>query len=87
MRSGSKPLKVAVLDGTGTLGPAVEEALRAARFADKPRFDVQPVASGAPGSRGEAGLKKAVLGGGLDGYLELPRTRWRRARRATSAAT
>jgi ABC-2 type transport system permease protein len=71
MRSGSKPLKVAVLDGTGTLGPAVEEALRAARFADKPRFDVQPVASGAPGSR-EAGLKKAVLEGGLDGYLELP---------------
>jgi ABC-2 type transport system permease protein len=71
MRSGSKPLKVAVLDGTGTLGPAVEEALRAARFADKPRFDVQPVASGAPGGR-EAGLKKSVLEGGLDGYLELP---------------
>ncbi len=71
MRSGSKPLKVAVLDGTGTLGPAVEEALRAARFADKPRFDVQPVGSDAPGGP-EAGLKKAVLGGELDGYLELP---------------
>ena len=71
MRSGSKPLKVAVLDGTGTLGPAVEEALRAARFADKPRFDVQPVGLDAPGGR-EAGLKKAVLEGKLDGYLELP---------------
>jgi ABC-2 type transport system permease protein len=71
MRSGSKPLKVAVLDGTGRLGPAVEEALRAARFDDKPRFDVQPVGAEAPGGPG-AGLKKAVLEGGLDGYLDLP---------------
>ena len=71
MRSGSKPLKVAVLDGTGTLGPAVEAALRAARFDDKPRFDVQPVGPDAPGDP-EAGLKKAVLEGRLDGYLHLP---------------
>ena len=71
MRSGSKPLEVAVLDGTGTLGPAVEAALRDARFDDKPRFDVQPVGLDAPGG-GEAGLKKAVLEGKLDGYLELP---------------
>jgi ABC-2 type transport system permease protein len=71
MRSGSKPLKVAVLDGTGTLGPAVEDALRAARFDDKPRFEVQPVGPDAPGGQ-EAGLKKAVLEGGLDGYLDLP---------------
>jgi len=71
MRSGSKPLEVAVLDGTGTLGPAVEAALRDARFDDKPRFDVQPVGPDAPGGR-EAGLKKAVLEGKLDGYLALP---------------
>ena len=71
MRSGSKPLKVAVLDGTGTLGPAVEEALRAARLNDKPRFDVQP-AGGEPAAGREAVLKKAVLEGKLDGYLELP---------------
>jgi ABC-2 type transport system permease protein len=71
MRSGSKPLKVSVLDGTGTLGPAVEEALRAARLNDKPRFDVQP-AGGEPAAGREAVLKKAVLEGKLDGYLELP---------------
>ncbi|HSD67518.1 MAG TPA: ABC transporter permease [Vicinamibacteria bacterium] len=65
LRSSSKLLKVAVLDGTGTLGPAVEDALRAARFGDKPRFDVQPAG-------GEAALKKAVLEGRLDGYLDLP---------------
>jgi ABC-2 type transport system permease protein len=71
LRSGSKPLRVSVLDGTATLGPAVEEALRGARFDDKPRFDVQPVAGVAPAAR-EATLKKAVLEGRLDGYLELP---------------
>jgi ABC-2 type transport system permease protein len=71
MRSGSKPLKVAVLDATGALGPAVEDALRAARFDDKPRFDVQPVTAGAPGVP-EAALRKAVLDGQLDGFLELP---------------
>ena len=71
MRSGSKPLKVAVLDRTGTLRPAVEDALRAARFDDKLRFDVQPGDESAPGAR-EAGLKKAVLEGRIDGYLELP---------------
>jgi ABC-2 type transport system permease protein len=71
MRSSSKLLKVAVLDGTGTLGPAVEDALRAARFDGKPRFDVQPAAGEPPAAR-EAALKKAVLGGNLDGYLELP---------------
>jgi ABC-2 type transport system permease protein len=68
-RSGSKPLRVAVLDGTGTLQAAVEEGLRAARFDGKARFDVQP----APGAEAsEAPLKKAVLDGRLDGYLHLP---------------
>jgi ABC-2 type transport system permease protein len=71
MRSGSKPLKVAVLDASGALGPAVEDALRAARFADKPRFDVQPAGAEAPAAR-ERALRKAVLAGELDGYLDLP---------------
>jgi ABC-2 type transport system permease protein len=66
MRSGGKQLKVAVLDGTGTLRPAVEDALRAARFDDKLRFDVRPET----GSEDE--LKKAVLEGELDGFLQLP---------------
>jgi ABC-2 type transport system permease protein len=66
MRSGSRPLQVAVLDGTGTLRAAVEDALRTARFDDKLRFDVRPET----GSEGE--LKKAVLAGELDGFLQLP---------------
>jgi len=64
-RSGGKPLRVAVLDLEGSLRPAVEAGLRAARFDDKARFDVQPTGSA------EA-LKKAVLQGRLDGYVELP---------------
>ena len=80
-RSSSKPLRVAVLDATGTLQSAVEEGLRAARFDGKARFDVQPVPRSAPevgpavappAGAGEATLKRAVLEGRLDGYLHLP---------------
>ena len=56
-RSSSKPLRVAVLDGTGTLQAAVEEGLRAARFDGKVRFDVQPV----PGSAPEASRRVASI--------------------------
>jgi ABC-2 type transport system permease protein len=69
-RSTSKPLRVAVLDKTASLQGAVEEGLRAARFDGKARFDVRPAAGGKPEE--EARLKKAVLDGTLDGYLELP---------------
>jgi ABC-2 type transport system permease protein len=65
MRSGSKKLRVSVLDETGALGGRVEEALRVARWDDKLRFEVLP-------SEPEAALKRAVLEGRLDGYLELP---------------
>jgi ABC-2 type transport system permease protein len=71
MRSSSKLLVVAVLDRVGTLGPPIEEALRAARFDDKPRFDVQ-AAGGEPAAAREAALKKAVLERRLDGYLVIP---------------
>jgi ABC-2 type transport system permease protein len=72
IRSGSKPLRVAVLDRTAKHGPTVEDALRrAARLDDKPRFDVQP-SGGGPAGVQEAALKKSVLEGRLDGYLELP---------------
>jgi ABC-2 type transport system permease protein len=70
-RSSGKPLRVAVLDGTGTLRGAVEAALRAARFDGKARFEVQEAPSG-PVDAAEAALKKAVLERRLDGYLELP---------------
>jgi ABC-2 type transport system permease protein len=65
MRSGSKPIRVSVLDRTGRLGPRVEGALRAARWDGKPRFEVVP-------AEAEPALKRAVLEGRLDGYVELP---------------
>jgi ABC-2 type transport system permease protein len=71
IRSSSQPLRVAVLDRTGTLGSRVEEALRNARLDDKPRFDVQLSGAQTPVAR-EAALKEATLGGRLDGYLVLP---------------
>ena len=96
-RSSSKPLRVAVLDGTGTLQSAVEEGLRAARFDGKARFDVQPV----PGSAPEAGpaaarprpgparrlSRRPSWKAGSTAISTFPRTRWRPGRRATTAAT
>jgi ABC-2 type transport system permease protein len=63
-------LRVAVLDHSGQLGPAVESALRAARFDNKLRFDVR--AGAGPSQDREAALRTAVLGDELDGYLEIP---------------
>jgi ABC-2 type transport system permease protein len=71
MRSGGKLLRVAVLDASGRLQAEVEEALRAARFDGKPRFDVQGAGEGPPETR-EVALKEAVRQGRLDGYLHLP---------------
>jgi ABC-2 type transport system permease protein len=70
-RSSGKLLQVAVLDETGTLQTRVEEALRSARFGDKPRFDVRP-GGDEPFEARQAALKTAVLEGRLDGYLHLP---------------
>jgi ABC-2 type transport system permease protein len=69
-RSGSKPLRIAVQDASGALREAVEAGLRAARFDDKARFEVVPGPGGDLPAR-EAALKKAVLAGELDGYVEL----------------
>jgi ABC-2 type transport system permease protein len=70
-RSGGKLLSVTVLDRTGAVGPAVEKALREARFDDKPRFDVRE-ATAAPAAEQEAALREAVLAGKLDGFVDLP---------------
>ncbi len=64
-RQAGAPLDVAVLDRTGTLGPAVEEALRQARLQGKARFVVEQTGN-------QEALRQAVLSGRLDGYLELP---------------
>jgi ABC-2 type transport system permease protein len=71
-RSSGKLLRVAVLDESGILQARVEEALRSARLGDKARFEVQPAATG-PFEDRQAGVKKAVLDGGIDGYLHLPK--------------
>jgi ABC-2 type transport system permease protein len=70
-RSGGKLLSVTVLDRTGTVGPAVEKALREARFDDKARFDVRQAPTG-PAASQEAALREAVLAGRLDGFVDLP---------------
>jgi ABC-2 type transport system permease protein len=70
-RSGGKMLAVTVLDRAGSVGPAVEKALRDARFDDKPRFDVRP-APGGPAAEQERALREAVLAGKLDGFVDLP---------------
>lgn len=69
--SGGKLLQVAVLDESGVLQSQVEEALRAARRDGEPRFDVQPSGEGTVEAR-IAALRKAVVDGGLDGFLLLP---------------
>jgi ABC-2 type transport system permease protein len=66
-----KPLRVAVLDASGTLGPRVEAALTLRKRDGRPRFIVEPAGPG-PYEARERALKDAVLAGGLDGYLELP---------------
>ena len=88
-RSGGKPLKVAVLDATGALRGPVEEALRAARFDGKARFDVQP----APGSRrpkpapARRRSRRPSSKGSSTATSTFPRTRRQPGRRATSDAT
>jgi len=70
-RAGSSLLRVAVVDQTGNLGGSVEEALRAALWDGKARFDVRPSGPGTTGDQ-EKNLREAVLKGQLDGFLVLP---------------
>ena len=66
-----KPLRVAVLDVSGTLAAPVEAELARRRRDDIPRFIVEPSGEGPIEAR-ERALKDAVLAGRLDGYLQLP---------------
>jgi len=70
-RQRGQPLRVAVLDQDGRIGPAVEESLRGRRVLGMPRFVLEPAGSGAPKDV-EARLKQRVLGGSLDGFVLLP---------------
>ena len=66
-----KPLRLAVLDASGTLGTQVEGALARRKRDGQSRFIVEPAGPVHEGAR-ERALKDAVLAGRLDGYLELP---------------
>lgn len=71
-RQRGRPLRVAVLDGEGTLRAAVEESLARRKAAGAARFDVRPP----PAAAGEAAretLRASVLKGDLDAYVYLPK--------------
>lgn len=75
-----RPLKVAVLDATGTLRPEVEESLRLVGHEDRPGLDLHQrqarfeVVSLGQGSADELKpqARKAVLDGRIDGFVLLP---------------
>ncbi len=70
-RQRGKPLRLAVLDVSGSLREDVERALARRKVAGQERFLLQPAPAG-PVSVAEAALKAQVLKGDLDGYVLLP---------------
>jgi ABC-2 type transport system permease protein len=67
-----KPLRIAILDEAGALGPELERALVGEERNGQRRFIVEPADPGAVAER-ERALKDAVLAGRLDGFLRLPK--------------
>jgi ABC-2 type transport system permease protein len=70
-RQRREPLRIAVLDEAGALGPKVEAALGERRRDGAPRFAVRPAGEGPVAGRRDA-LREQVMKGELDGYLVLP---------------
>jgi ABC-2 type transport system permease protein len=70
-RQRGKALRIAVVDVSGTLKPAVEQALVRAREGDQARFLVEPAGEAEP-ETARARLRQAVVDGRLDGFLVLP---------------
>jgi ABC-2 type transport system permease protein len=68
----NKPVRVAVVDETGSLGPSVEAALRDKVDRGSHRFDVEPAGEGTAEARREA-LRQRVVKGELDGFVVLPK--------------
>ncbi len=67
-----KPLRLAVLDETGALRESTEKSLARRRVGGEARFEIAPAPDGDPAAAREA-LSRAVVSGGLDGYVILPR--------------
>jgi len=66
-----KPLKVAVLDAGGGLGPLVEAEVARREIAGRKRFELHPSGEGTLEAR-RARLSEAVVAGSLDGFVLLP---------------
>jgi ABC-2 type transport system permease protein len=71
MEKQRQPLKVAVLDTSGTLRAPVEEILTRQRMGGDARFTVVPAPTG-DAEEARRVARQAVLDGKLDGYLYLP---------------
>jgi ABC-2 type transport system permease protein len=74
-----RPLALAVVDASGALRGAVEEALRARVAEGEPRFSVGPSPAG-PVEEARRRARQQVLDGVLDGYLYLPADALERSR-------
>ena len=67
-----KPLRLAIVDRTGVLGPAAAQSLARRRASGDARFEIVQV-SGADSEAARAELTRDVVAGRLDGYVVLPR--------------
>jgi ABC-2 type transport system permease protein len=70
-RRATKPMRIAVLDASGSLGEPVEQALRGITEGGTPRFVIVPPPAG-PFQPARQRLQDDVLRGRLDGYVYLP---------------
>lgn len=70
-RQRGKPLRITVIDATGSLRPAIEQALAERKEFDQTRFVIEPSGEGSADEQ-KLRLRRAVIEGRLDGYLYLP---------------
>jgi ABC-2 type transport system permease protein len=66
-----KPLRLSIVDETGSLRAAAEESLGRRRAAGEQRFEIVPPAGGDPATL-RARLAADVIAGRIDGYVALP---------------
>jgi len=66
-----KPLRLAIVDETGVLGPAAAQSLARRKAGGEPRFEIAALAGGDTATL-RAGLTRDVVAGRLDGYVVLP---------------
>ena len=67
-----RPLRVGLLDASGSLGDAVAATLAQRKMDGAARFVIETASGGARATDEAARLKRDVLSGRLDGYLYLP---------------